>query len=180
MNCDSFLVVEIPRLQSPVGAFTQRHPDAVLDVVLETPASERPGGAMTAVARARGGPPRDLVSMLSVVEGTYPTRVLRTPGYDGTWEATYRMQKPMADPTARALQRFMDEFGLRIRWVRLQDGTCFVRALVPPPANAHDLADQCRAYLNAMGLDADIDVETVSQDRADMWVAQLKGILAAH
>lgn len=164
-------------MDSVMGRFSTQHPGVVMDVVLQTVPKASPGmGPLRAVARAAGGPPRDVANMLVALQRTYEVEVLRAPDASGAWTATFEMDKPPADATARALLRFTDEFGLKIRWVRLEQGAAFIRALVAPPANARDLAEQCRGYLHAFGLDADIDVEVVSEAKIDAWLEEVRRV----
>jgi hypothetical protein len=174
MRPDSFLVVEIPSLTTPLAAFMAGEPRLVLDVAMRTqPAPGNPG--MMCVARASGRPKARLLELLLRLQQNYPgTQVLEPPSAEGVWVASFFLPPHPRDATAQAVWAFTADHGLHLKWVRVEEGACYLRALVPDPDQAQDLAARCRGYLEALGLDADVSVDRVPADRVIEWMEELR------
>ena len=182
MGVPSFLVVEAGSLKSAVAAFTGSHRGVALDFFAQTPVRQKAGtGSVKVVAQALGGPAAALGELLQVVSQTYPTtRVLEGPSPTGAWMAAFEMPVAPEDPVTRAIVRFTDERGLRLRWGRVEDGTVYMRALLDFEEDGQAVADACRAYLAAQRLDADVAVESGSAVSLANWVERMQRLLASQ
>jgi len=168
----SFLVVEVPPMTTPMAAYTRDHPDVTLDFfVLTSPRQAAGAGPLQAIAQAMGPRRRELIGLLQVVRRAYPgTRVVQGPDAGGGWMASFDLAVAPLDPVARAIIQFTDKRGLRLRWGRLQQGVGYVRCLVERPGDVQGLAEDLRRELATQGLDADVAVETMAEERLSQWL----------
>lgn len=176
----TFLVVEVPTLETPAAAFTRTHPGVALDFFGQT---ERglDGGPLRVITQALGGPPHVLVELLHLILERYPgTQVLAPPDAHGEWTAAFEVPMSPEDEITRAVMLFTDQHNLRMRWGRIEEGTGYMRAMLPDDADAERVADQFRQFLKKRGLDADVAIEVEDEERLTQWVELMRRIVAPH
>jgi len=176
----SFLVVEVPSLSTAAAAFTRAHPGVALDFFGQTDSGQA-GGPLRVITQGIGGPPHVLVELLHLIVDKYPgTQILVPPDEMGEWTAAFEVPMAPEDLVTQAVMRFTDEHDLRMRWGRIEDGTGFMRAMVPNPDEAESRAQDLRDYLAQRHLDADVGVEVEDEERLAQWVEVMRRLVAPH
>lgn len=181
MPAATYLVIEVPGLQTPWILYSARHPEAVIDVVLrEAPqGAGHPPGTMNACLQLRHAPPGTLPGVLEDARRAYGAlRTLSMDERQGMWLGTFVGLPPkLPDPRSVAIFGFLAEHGLSMQWVRVEEGVAYWRCEVPGRIDALALETSMRDFLASRGIDADTSLEVANE--ADLARVFQLGTLAA-
>jgi hypothetical protein len=173
MQGTTFLVIEMPGLHQTFTSYTARHPGCTMDVVLAPIHPGTPDVTAQACMLLRGAPPGTLDALLEAARQSYARlRTLQRDEAAGTWLGTFQIPPAgLTDPRARAAFDFLQRHNLGLRWVRIEEGVCYLRSEVPDPDTdtATALADQCRGFMEGLDLDAEVGVEVAAPRDLGLW-----------
>jgi hypothetical protein len=173
----TFLVVELPSADTASAVFTQANPGIVLDAFVDL-TGRQPGQPLRVLAHAWGTPPEALASLLRGGEASYPGFRLRRRRPDGSWLATFAVPEAALGGSAVASLDLLVSEGLRVAWVRVEEGVTYSRALVPAGTDVLALVRRVEAAFAARGAEADVAVEEAADERLKEWVAELEEFLS--
>ncbi len=175
-----YLVVEMSGLQESSIAFTRRHPSTRIDQIVST-AAGLDGPVYHVTAYARGipeGAMDEYVAGLAAAFGAVGTT--RRDDRLGVWLGDFIVPAAtLADASSVAISRFLDKHGLQARWTRIEQGRFFLRAVVPEPVDAREMAGQLRGYLDALAIQAHVDVEVERAGSPGPWKELLEEVFAS-
>jgi RNA binding exosome subunit len=163
MPANTCLVVETPYMDSPTTAFSRRHPYCVIDLVEEPQPRPTPKGpahrTVCLVSRMQTDDEQSVIEALSTEFGEVHT-VDRDP-VRGHWLGEFWIQPhEFVDRRIAVLHGLFDRFGLKQRWVRVEQGTMYARAFVPSTEDANKILTRVREELAIKGLSLQVELAT--------------------
>jgi hypothetical protein len=167
----AFLVIELPRLRQLFVEYAALHPEVTVDLVMQP---TRPGTqdvTTQTCTMLRNAPPGTLDGLLEEARRRYPQlRTLRRDDAQGTWLGTFQVTgASLTDPGALAVARFLQRHGLGLRWVRVEQGVCYVRCEMEDASEAAMLAERFRGYLEGLDVDGVVGVEPAAPRDLGLW-----------
>ncbi len=178
MQGKAYLVIEVADLKMPGIVFSAGHPECTLDVVSVPTA---PGGSTLAVLVLARGAKAAWPELLAELQAAFPTmRALERDPNDDALLLTFTLPaRARTDPVAIKIHEFLVAHAIPVRWQRIEQGRCFIKAEVPADVAPHVLRDRCAGYFEALHIEAEVDLEASGAGDFGLWNDLVQATLVA-
>jgi hypothetical protein len=163
-----FLVVEFPSEGFVMTRFTRAHPLCTVDLVSERGVAWRGERIHPALFLAKGVAWREFQDLLEELARMHePATILRRDPAGLAWLCRVSFHESNLGPEGHALAQFQDRFGPP--WLHVEQGVLHLRARLGETMDAEVLVDQLTGFLEATGVQAQVEVQELGPTDYGVW-----------